>query len=135
MSTDETKALADQTRDQLNELAASLGIEAPDKLGPKAEVIAAIEAAQAPLVAEEGTLSGPAQQVEQAAEIVATDFFQAFEAPEPVTFAKAYRYVGPGKIAGVANEDLSEAAVKQLPPDLHREVAASPFYEAVEGGK
>lgn len=65
-------------------------------------------------------------------EVQAVDHFQAFVAPEPVTFASSYRYLGPGFISGVPKDDLDAVTVQRLPSDLHREVAGSPFYEAVK---
>lgn len=70
--------------------------------------------------------------VERVGEVIPFDHFQAFEQPEPVTFAASYHYVGPGFIPGVPKGDLDAVTVQRLPSDLHREVAGSPFYKAIK---
>ena len=83
--------------------------------------------------AQDEQTSAPAQeQAEQVGEVTPFAHFQAIEAPEALTFAAAYRYAGPGSVPRVPRRDLDAVTVQRLPADLRREVAGSPFYEAVK---
>jgi len=56
-------------------------------------------------------------------------------APKRWTENTAYRYVGPGIIPGVPNRDLTPFDVQRLAIDVHRAVAHSAFYQAIEPQK
>ncbi|MGN6484701.1 MAG: hypothetical protein ACTHMX_09870 [Thermomicrobiales bacterium] len=114
----DTKSLSDQSRDELNALATSLGIDAPEKLANKAEVIATIEAVQA------GQNPPPADPEVRS---------QLEELGHP--FAAAYRYVGPGVVPGVPDHDLTPFDVANVPADVMRDVHFCGFYEPVKDGE
>jgi hypothetical protein len=122
MST-EGKALGDQTRDELNALAKTLGIEKPEKLGTKDDVNAAIEVAQT-AQAGQAPPSQPTTKAEQS---------QVEEVGHP--FADAYRYVGPGVVPGVPDHDLAPFDVANIPADVLRDVHFCGFYEPVKEGE
>jgi len=54
------------------------------------------------------------------------------DTPKRWTQNEAYRYVGGGIIPGVPDRDLTPFDVQRLPIDVHRAVAHSAFYQAID---
>lgn len=125
----EARPLTDLTRDDLNQLASTSGIDEPERLGNKAEVIAAIEIARdgpgsVLLVGENGPEIAGGQSTDERKELV------------------AYRFTGDGSVffGGVPATDLTQSEADRIAaarPDVFHAMTsapdgAMPLYERVE---